>query len=139
MKLKGRRMWILGLVVLVVLAMAYVRLAPGDIAGLHQPVEATQDKVGKGFAVRVIAAQADTLARLDGAMMALPRTSRITGSLEEGRITYVTRSKWMGFPDYTTIEQTDGSARLFARLRFGKADFGVNAARLDRVVAVVTE
>ena len=124
--------WIVLLVLLVPLV--YVRLAPTDVAQVHQPVKGDVDTDGEGHALRVIPATSGTLAQLDGALQALPRTSVVAGKVAEGRITYVTRSKWIGFPDFTTIEETDGHIRLFARLRFGKSDFGVNKARLEHVL-----
>ena len=57
------------------------------------------------------------------------------GSVAEGRVTYVTRTKWIGFPDYTTAEQHDDVLRVWGRLRFGRSDFGVNKARVDRWLA----
>jgi len=38
----------------------------------------------------------------------------------------------MGFPDYTTITMADEDLLIYARLRFGRSDFGVNGARVDR-------
>ncbi len=74
------------------------------------------------------------LARLDAIALATPRTRRISGSPKEGRITWETRSKLMGYPDYTTAQANfaDGLTRLdtVARQRFGDGDMGVNAARL---------
>ncbi|WP_420012217.1 DUF1499 domain-containing protein [Tateyamaria sp.] len=49
---------------------------------------------------------------------------------------YRTRSKWIGFPDFTTVEYVDGQIRMFARLRFGRSDLGVNGKRLERLRAV---
>lgn len=75
------------------------------------------------------------LTRLDQIIRATPRTERLAGSLEDGHITYVTRSALWGFPDYTTVstESTDqGTALLvLARLRFGRSDLGVNTARVQ--------
>ncbi|HHB81701.1 MAG TPA: DUF1499 domain-containing protein, partial [Aliiroseovarius sp.] len=45
-------------------------------------------------------------------------------------MTFVTRSRLWGFPDYTTIAYADGRITIFARLRFGRSDLGVNAARV---------
>jgi uncharacterized protein (DUF1499 family) len=64
-------------------------------------------------------------------MLALPRTQMIAGAVGEGRLTYITRTKWIGFPDYTTIEQDGENIKLYARLRFGRSDLGVNRKRLD--------
>ncbi|MGL4235040.1 DUF1499 domain-containing protein [Tabrizicola sp.] len=77
----------------------------------------------------------EVLQRLDKIAMATPRTVRLAGSPEGGRITWVTRSALWGFPDYTTAEagQSDvatADIAIFARSRFGRSDFGVNAARL---------
>ncbi len=75
-------------------------------------------------------APADLLARLDAVALATPRTRRLAGSVEEGRITWETRSALWGFPDYTTAEVREDGLYLQARLRFGREDMGVNAARL---------
>ena len=70
---------------------------------------------------------------------ATPRTHRLAGSPEAGRITWITRSRLWGFPDYTTaqVTQTPTGPRLdiHARLRFGRSDMGVNAARLHAWLA----
>ena len=46
-------------------------------------------------------------------------------------ITYVTRSRVFGFPDYTTVRQAGDTLEIHGRLRFGESDMGVNAARVD--------
>ncbi|WP_299731435.1 DUF1499 domain-containing protein [uncultured Tateyamaria sp.] len=131
-------MYLIGTVVLLAIAAAaYVRLAPTDVARWHQPVTATQDKDLKGGAIRVVMSDSAALVTADRAMRALPRTRVLAGSVDSGRITYVTRSQLWGFPDYTTIEHADGMLRLFGRLRFGSSDLGVNAARLTHVLAAI--
>ena len=79
------------------------------------------------------------LTALDQIALDWPRTVRLAGSAETGRITWVTRSLLWGFPDYTTAQAsvTPQGARLdiLARLRFGGFDQGVNAARLRAWVA----
>jgi len=77
------------------------------------------------------------LSDLNLGMLALPNTSLIAGSVAEGRLTYITRSKLIGFPDFTTIEQGGDQIKLYARLRFGRKDMGVNGKRLDGVLARV--
>lgn len=121
--------WII--LVLIIGVLAYIRLAPTDAARWHQPITAGSDQNTEGGAIRVVPAQEDTLARFDEIARAAPRTERIAGSVEEGRITYVTRSRVFGFPDYTTAEVTDGQLRVFGRLRFGKGDMGVNRTRIE--------
>lgn len=119
--------------------LAYIRLAPSDPARWHVSVSDTQDANGEGWARRVIKAQDGMLSKLNQMMLKLPRTKLLAGSVDEGRLTYVTRSKLIGFPDYTTIEEVEGDIRLYARLRFGRSDFGVNGKRLDGVLAQIKE
>jgi hypothetical protein len=123
---------------------AYVRLAPTDVAqwnALPQiaaleavaPVDQVIPLTG-GAALHLSAekgAPAVLLGKLHTIAMATPRTTRLAGSLEEGRITWVTRSALWGFPDYTTAEVRPDGLYLYARLRFGREDFGVNAKRLS--------
>ena len=124
------------IIVIVAAALLFVRLAPTDVARWHQPIEAVADADLAGGAVRVMAADTQALARVNAAALALPRTQVIAGSVAEGRITYRTRTKWIGFPDFTTVEYADGMLKMYARLRFGQSDLGVNAARLERLQAV---
>ena len=50
-------------------------------------------------------------------------------------LTFVNRSKLMGYPDYTSVTLTavEGGTRLqaLARSRFGYSDMGVNRARMN--------
>lgn len=116
---------------------AYVRLAPTDAATWHQPITANVDRDLPGGAIRVRSAGPEAFAQVDAALRALPRTYPVAGSIEEGRVTYITRSALWGFPDYTTVEHGDGMLKMHARLRFGRSDLGVNAARLDVVLATI--
>lgn len=127
--------------------LAYVRLAPSDPA-----VWNTDPRENYSFAsdapsdvvVTLLDAAAlqikagdttETLRRLDSIALKTPGTQRLAGSVEEGRITWITRSKLWGFPDYTTAEAGPEGVYVFARLRFGKSDLGVNAARLTSWLA----
>jgi uncharacterized protein (DUF1499 family) len=142
---KGKRAMGFGLLALGVLVLgfgAYVRLAASDAAIWHlSPVtDAAADCAvqtapdSARLACVLPAAPADLLARLDAVALATPRTVRLAGSPNEGRITWITRSRLWGFPDYTTAEArgegTGARLDIHARLRFGKSDLGVNAARL---------
>ena len=119
----------------------YIRLAPSDPSIWHV------DLAGKGFqppgnaqvfCIRpdnrygpIQGDPADYLARIDTIALAMPRTVRLAGSVSEGRITWVTRSMLVGFPDYTTAQVLTGpSLCILARQRFGLYDFGTNAARV---------
>lgn len=133
MKVTGR-MWIWILAGLVVALMVYIRAAPSDPAVWHRPVEGRVDRDFADGALRVVSGDRAAFLRLHEAMLAQPRTSVLAGTPETGRVTYITRSRVMGFPDYTTIEQDGATLLLYARLRFGKSDLGVNRARLERVI-----
>jgi hypothetical protein len=130
---------------LLILADAWLRLAPVDVARWHADIGAP------GYAPPANAAvfctrpggrdapdltdPAALLAALDTIALATPRTQRLAGSPEDGRITWITRSRLMGYPDFTTaaILGGAGNARRFcviARQGFGRYDWGVNAARL---------
>ena len=135
-------------VILAALAlMAYIRLAPSDPKAWHVAV-ATQDPIPQGPCTDHIAlvakgaraacilplTPAQVLDKLEAIALTSPRTLHLAGSAAEGRITWVSRSFLMGYPDYITAEvtQTPQGTRLdiFSRQRFGQADLGVNAARL---------
>jgi len=143
------------LLLLIVGGMAYVRLAPDDPARWHVdprlgidggkaelPAPDRVVTVDRGARARIVIADTppeDALARLDAVARATPRTTRLAGSPGEGRITWVTRSLLIGFPDYTTAAaEASGAATtidLFARQRYGRGDMGVNAARLRDWIA----
>jgi uncharacterized protein (DUF1499 family) len=128
-----------GLLVALVGFAVYVRLAPSDPARWHvAPVAegAVGEVVVAGLNRATLhlgpeaGAPADLLARLDAVALATPRTIRLAGSVEEGRITWVTRSALWGFPDYASAEVRADGLHIDARSRFGQGDMGVNAARL---------
>ena len=128
--------WVIGgLLVALAAFAAYVRLAPSDIAKWHVVPQA-EGPPGEvvasmgGASLRLAGDGGVLLARLDEIALATPRTMRLAGSVEEGRITWITRSALWGFPDYTTAEAGPEGLVIEARLRFGQSDLGVNAARL---------
>lgn len=123
---------------------AIVRLAPTDPdrwhidPGTQDATSCTQVTATRSSA-RVSCLReeppAALLTRLDQIALATPRTVRLAGSAETGRITWVTRSWLWGFPDFATAQAT-GSGQgarldLFSRQRFGGFDFGVNRSRLS--------
>lgn len=127
------------LVLLIIGGVVWIRFAPSDPVIWHtNPADpALTPGAGRFLACRggdqpAVPGDAETLARLDTIAMETPRTIRLSGSPDEGRITWVTRSRVMGFPDFTTAGLTpDGDAIcIHARLRFGRDDFGVNRARV---------
>lgn len=135
---------IAALVVVAVVAavLAWVRLAPSDPVRWHtDPAVGTSGPGSHAAQARIALAPVDALAALDAVAMAEPRTRRLAGSPAEGRITWVSRSRVFGFPDYITaaaLPDRDGSTLVVhARLRFGRSDLGVNAARIGRWLAAL--
>ncbi|MGB5864456.1 MAG: DUF1499 domain-containing protein [Sulfitobacter sp.] len=124
-------MFLFIVILAVVALLAFIRLAPTDTARWHTPIGDAETTNGEGWSARVVQATPGLLSDLHQEMLKLPRTEMIAGGLGEGRLTYITRSRWMGFPDYTTIEQDGGQIKLYGRLRFGRSDLGVNGKRLD--------
>ena len=116
---------------------AYVRLAPSDPARWHVPPKFAVDTDVEYGAARVIADAPGRLARLDAIARDWPHTQVLAGSVGVGKITYITRTAFWGFPDYTTVKIIDGKIVLWARLRFGRKDFGVNRERLGAWLAIL--
>ncbi|MDX1780434.1 MAG: DUF1499 domain-containing protein [Thalassovita sp.] len=117
--------------VLLLSVMAYIRMSPNAPGQWHQPIAGDRDETFKSGAIRIVPAKAEDFARLHEIALGWARTRVLAGSVAEGRITYITRTAFWGFPDFTTIEQRDGRIALFARLRFGGSDLGVNGKRID--------
>ena len=129
------------LVVIAVGAMLYIRLAPSDPAAWNSdPLGPGKGQVvppGKAYPMMPEA----LIDRLNTIAIATPRTTLL---VRDGtRATWITRSRLMGFPDYTTAQAypADGGATLalHARQRFGQKDFGVNAARLTDWLARLSQ
>ena len=127
--------------------MAVVRLVPLDPAVWHQPVPEVPGEVRGEVAASgpvLVSTSRGALAywpagkTAPGRLLAdvarfaatQPRTRLLAGSVAEGRISWVQRSAFWGFPDVITAETTGAGLRLWSRQRDGRSDFGVNAARL---------
>ena len=137
-------------VLLVAGLMAYVRLSPNPPARWHvDPVTAGVAGLKNGYLLRPAGGDgaapvyamppADLAARIDAVARAWPRTQLFAGSVVEGWMTYITRSRLMGYPDFTNVRvlPAPGGASFaaFARARFGDGDWGVNKARLTAGLA----
>lgn len=119
----------------VVVALGYIRLAPSDVTEWHVAPVGDSDADTRGSVLRVLRSGPDALKQFDAVARADPVTSVLAGSVEERMVTYVSRSKVFGFPDYTTAEQQGEILRIYGRLRFGRSDFGVNRARVEAWIA----
>ena len=133
-------------VVIAVGLLFYIRLAPSAVERWHIDPTGPSARTGEGrFLVRdgadkdsptVAHAPHDVLAQFADIALTSPRTILLAGAPETGRMTFVSRSKFFGFPDYTTVQSVvagEGSTKLvvYGRLRFGRRDFGVNRARIQ--------
>jgi len=91
----------------------------------------------------VFEAAPDAMAVRIDAVAAAEGADLIGGALADGHMTYVARSRLMGFPDAISIKLVPvaGGTRMeiFSRSRFGHSDMGVNAARVARWVAAVRD
>ncbi|MFT7593448.1 MAG: hypothetical protein ACI8R4_000761 [Paracoccaceae bacterium] len=121
-------LWIL--LAIVVVGLGYIRLAPSDPTQWHVAPDVSGDKLIATGATRLVQTGPDGLARLHDIALTTPRTSVLAGSVDAGMITYITRSKLFGFPDYITAQQDGDNLKILGRLRFGRSDMGVNGARL---------
>lgn len=128
------RVGFLVVVLFVVALAAYVRLAPSDTGRWHVVVEGDSNADFPTGARRVLPSSQEQFEKADAYLRALPKTKVLAGSVSEGRLTYVTRTRLMGFPDYTTIELVGDQLKLFARSRFGNSDLGVNSKRLQGLI-----
>ena len=122
--------------ILVAALQAYVRLSPMDAEVWHvDPFDAEARKDGAAL-VRFSSSMSptQTLEAFEAVALATARTQVLAGTPDSGRMSFITRSALWGFPDVTTIgvrEAGEGSeVAIFARLRFGKSDLGVNAKRV---------
>lgn len=115
----------------------WVRMAPSDPARWHVATGDAGNRDFAGAVIRTVPAQPGDMARLDRIIRATPRTTLLAGTPEEGMVTYITRSRLWGFPDYTTIEARAGSIVIHGRLRFGSSDMGVNRARVEGWIAAL--
>ncbi|SNS71488.1 DUF1499 domain-containing protein [Antarctobacter heliothermus] len=120
------------LILLIVLGgMAWIRFAPSDPGDWHVDPQVTADQDLAAGVRRRIPAGANGFDRLHAIILETPRTEILAGTQDDGQVTYVTRSKWMGFPDYTTVRENEEVLELWARSRFGQSDLGVNRARVE--------
>jgi len=125
--MKGEGMWIWVIIALVIFGVGYIQLAPSDPKRWHTDVNADVDKDFTGGAVRIVDVDLiaiDAVIRKIGAKV-------LSGSVDSGHITYISRSRIMGFPDYITVQKFNEKLRIYSRSRFGQSDLGVNKRRVE--------
>lgn len=136
------------LILLILIAVAaavaaiYIRVAPLDAEALHvDPAEVTPPTSPNfafmvGTAGHFIQASPEEVGTRIAGVADADAAQLLAGSLEEGHVTYVVRSRVMGFPDIMTLRwrAQDGGTQLdiFARAVYGYSDLGVNTQRAHR-------
>ena len=125
----------------------YIRVSPMSVERWHvDPATAPRpdrpnaylmrDGDGDTPALILPTSPAEVAIALDQLLATAPRVTRLAGSAADGHVTYVQRSRIMGFPDAISIRlspEGDGTrVEVFSRSRFGYSDAGVNAARVTR-------
>ncbi len=122
-------LWLI--IVLAVGFTGYVRVAPSDLAKWHKEPKVDHNSDNENSVRRLVMSGREGLARFHQVAVGTPRTTVLAGSVEDGMVTYVTRSKLMAYPDYTTAYQDGDMLKIYGRSRFGRKDFGVNANRVE--------
>lgn len=135
------------LLLLPVALLLYIRLSPMSVDRWHvDPSTAERPRTPNAYLVRdsdgdapalMLQASPEAVAdALNRVLATAPRVSRLAGRAEDGLVTYVQRSRIMGYPDAISIRlspEGDGTrVEVFSRSRFGYSDAGVNAARVTR-------
>lgn len=128
---------ILGLIcILFVAVQGYVRLAPMRAKDWHVDPFAAEAPKDVGVLERFASPMSveDTMEVFDKIAQNTPRTTVLAGTAQDGRVSYVTRTRFWGFPDTTTLAVRDVAGEtevaILARARFGSNDLDVNAKRV---------
>lgn len=120
----------------------YVRFAPNDVAEVHR------DPVSEGASGQNMAVLAPPdapvydvtperlFALLEGVVIDTPRVEKVAEGPDPLHASYISRTPLMGYPDYVSLRviSVEGGASfaIWSRSRFGRSDFGLNAARIER-------
>lgn len=119
------------------LFVAYARFVPASVTKYHQmPAFGAPggEEYWEGFkSVRRITQDAETvLTAVQQMTEQKKRTVLFAGSVDEGMLTFVSRTPVFGFPDYTTVAVQGDLIVIYGRLRFSYYDGGVNKARVRK-------
>ena len=127
---------------LAVAAAVYIRMAPLDAEALHVDPADVTPLASPNYALMVgttghfIQAEPSDVGARIAAVAAADGAQVLAGSPEEGHVTYVIRSRIMGFPDIVSLrwQAQDGGTQLdiFARAIYGYSDFGTNTRLAHR-------
>ena len=113
---------------------AYIRLA--QVHPLNNiPVSNSNQLSSKGFVfIKAYTGSKDEFyEEITKVALGTPRTLLLSND----PLQFITRSKFLGFPDITAIDIQDGNLIIYANSVFGRLDFGVNRARVLKWVSLV--
>jgi uncharacterized protein (DUF1499 family) len=138
MKHKGRvkviSSIVIGLAASIVVAAAYIRLAPVSVARAPVPASLAVGEypvAGGYYAVRKIPDADYALSQITSALSALPRTRKVS----DAPLTFVTRSALWAFPDVIRLWVELDTLHIAGHSIYGKSDRGVNKARITAILA----
>lgn len=114
----------------------YVRFVPSKNEVWHRPPDEISTNPEGSYRTDL---EGVAFSQLHTIIIATPRTRILAGDPAAQFMTYVTRSKVWGFPDYTTVEQRGSQLTIVGRSRFGRKDFGVNKDRIKGWIAAMEE
>ncbi len=130
------------LVSLVILGIGWIRFAPTNSDDWHVDPAEAGDPGAQGYrligldAPRLPGHPDEVLGALVEVARSEPRVRLLDGSIDEGMITFVARTKWIGFRDYVTVKAVDEgratkvSVTSRSRYEVG-SDWGVNRNRVE--------
>src|SRR6056300_1932134 len=131
-------MFKIAILVLIIGGLAYIQLAPSEVTRWHDMPDFDSDQDLAGGVMRVLdPVDQAQFAKLVQVIQVSDRVTHLAGSVADGKITFIARTKWMGFPDYVTLQWGNNRLRVYSRLRFGQSDLGVNGRRLDTWISQV--
>ena len=113
---------------------AYIRFA--QVHPLNNiPVSNSNQLSSKGFVfIKAYTGSKDEFyEEITNVALGTPRTLLLSND----PLQFITRSKFLGFPDITAIDIQDGNLIIYANSVFGRLDFGVNRARVLKWVSLV--
>ena len=113
---------------------AYIRFA--QVHPLNNiPVSNSNQLSSKGFVfIKAYTGSKDEFyEEITKVALGTPRTLLLSND----PLQFITRSKFLGFPDITAIDIQDGNLIIYANSVFGRLDFGVNRARVLKWVSLV--
>ena len=114
--------------------LAYVRLA--QVHPIYNIPNSTSNQLSsKGFVLikAYTGSKNEFYEEITKVALGTPRTLLLSND----PLQFITRSKFLGFPDITVIDIQDGNLIIYATSVFGQLDFGVNRARALKWVSIV--